>query len=496
MVDLGRVRHVGGVVQFQLAAVGPVDAVDDRGRGQHEVEVELAREALLDDLEVKEAEKAAAEAEAERARMLGDELEARVVEAELAERIAQVLEVRGIDREHAAEHHRLGRPEARQGRRRRAAVLGDRVADAGIRDVLDARREEADLAGAERLLELEGLGRQHADAVDLVDRAGAHHADLHALAEPAVLDPGEDHDAEIGVVPAVDEQRLERGVDLALGRRQARDDRLQHVLDALAGLGRDHERVVGGEADDVLDLLADALGLGGRQVDLVEHRHDLVPGVDRLVGVGERLRLDALGRVDQQERALAGAQRAAHLVGKIDMARGVDEVELVDLAVLRLVAQAHGLRLDRDAALALELHAVEHLRLHLARLEPAAALDDAVGERRLAVVDMRHDREVADPGEVGHAGSGRTGRALSGISAQPATSISSPARGGSSPARSSSSSALPTSPRAARSLKYSSVRRAESFSATATLMNWLSVVPSALATRSASLFSEACNLNA
>jgi hypothetical protein len=37
-----------------------------------------------------------------------------------------------------------------------------------------------------------------------------------------------------------------------------------------------------------------ALGLGGGQVDLVEDRDDLVVGVDRLVEVGQRLRLDAL----------------------------------------------------------------------------------------------------------------------------------------------------------------------------------------------------------
>jgi hypothetical protein len=43
------------------------------------------------------------------------------------------------------------------------------------------------------------------------------------------------------------------------------------------------------------------------------------------------------------------------------------------LAVLGAVFEAHGLRLDRDAALALELHIVEHLLAHLARFEPAAA---------------------------------------------------------------------------------------------------------------------------
>ena len=54
------------------------------------------------------------------------------------------------------------------------------------------------------------------------------------------------------------------------------------------------QRVGGVDADHVLDLLLDPLRLGGRQVDLVEDRDDLVVVVDRLVDVGERLRLDAL----------------------------------------------------------------------------------------------------------------------------------------------------------------------------------------------------------
>ena len=152
------------------------------------------------------------------------------------------------------------------------------------------------------------LGHEGADLVELMDGAGAHHAHSLALDQRAILDPHEGDDAEIGVVPAVDDQRLERRVELPLRCRQAGDDRLQHLVDARTGLGRDQQRVVGRQAHDVLDLLLDPLGLGRRQVDLVEHRDDLVVGVDRLVGVGERLRLDALGRVDQQQRALAGAQ--------------------------------------------------------------------------------------------------------------------------------------------------------------------------------------------
>ena len=55
------------------------------------------------------------------------------------------------------------------------------------------------------------------------------------------------------------------------------------------------------------------------------------------------------------------ARRAGHLVREVDVARRVDEVQRVRLAVARLVEQAHGVGLDRDPALALEVHRVEHL---------------------------------------------------------------------------------------------------------------------------------------
>ena len=74
--------------------------------------------------------------------------------------------------------------------------------------------------------------------------------------------------------------------------------------------------------------------VGGGQIDLVEDRDDLVVGVERVIDVGEGLRLDALGGIDDQQRALDGGQRARHLVGEIDVAGGVDEVEDVGLAVL------------------------------------------------------------------------------------------------------------------------------------------------------------------
>ncbi len=161
-------------------------------------------------------------------------------------------------------------------------------------------------------------------------------------------------------------------------------------------LAADHQRVGGIEPDHVLDLLLDLVDFGGGQIDLVEHRHDFVAGIERVIDIGEGLRLDALGGIDDQQRALDGGHRARDFIGEVDMAGRVDEIEDVVFAVLRLVVQPDGLRLDGDAALALDIHRIEHLLLHLALLEPASGLDQAVGQRRFAVVDMGDDGEIAD----------------------------------------------------------------------------------------------------
>ena len=48
------------------------------------------------------------------------------------------------------------------------------------------------------------------------------------------------------------------------------------------------------------------------------------------------------------------------------MTRCIDEVELVRFTVVRRVIDAHGLAFDRDAALALDVHRIEQLFLHIA----------------------------------------------------------------------------------------------------------------------------------
>ena len=56
--------------------------------------------------------------------------------------IRDSLEIGGVDREDAAEHHRLHRLEARQRLGDRLLLIGDGVADRGIRAFLDRGGEE------------------------------------------------------------------------------------------------------------------------------------------------------------------------------------------------------------------------------------------------------------------------------------------------------------------------------------------------------------------
>ena len=62
------------------------------------------------------------------------------------------------------------------------------------------------------------------------------------------------------------------------------------------------------------------------------------------------------------------------------MTRRVDEVELVGLTVVGVVHHADGVGLDGDAALPLDVHGIEQLVLHVALIDGARELQDAVGD--------------------------------------------------------------------------------------------------------------------
>src|SRR5699024_10651418 len=82
--------------------------------------------------------------------------------------------------------------------------------------------------------------------------------------------------------------------------------------------------------------------------------------------------------------------------------RGVDEVELVGVAVLGGVVELYRTGLDGDAALTLQVHVVQQLALHVPLGHGVALLNQPVGKGGLSVVYVCNDGKVSDFGLIGH----------------------------------------------------------------------------------------------
>ena len=271
---------------------------------------------------------------------------------------------------------------------------GDGVPRLDHRRVLEARHDIAHLTYTQ-LVEggLEGTLAADAVAEELVTEG--HHPESLTFPDMAVKDADHGYDPTVLVEVGIEYERLERCRCIASRGRDQKHDALEQVMDALTRLAADQNGVVGGDGKVVLDLRLDLLGMRRGQVDLVDGRHDVKARVHGERRIGDRLGLHALRGVDHEDRTLTCRKGTGHLVGEVDVPRSVDEVELVGLAVLGLVLHAHGIALDGDAALALDLHGVEHLGREVTLLHRVGELEDAVRDGRLTVVDMRDDREVA-----------------------------------------------------------------------------------------------------
>ncbi len=113
------------------------------------------------------------------------------------------------------------------------------------------------------------------------------------------------------------------------------------------------------------------------------------------IDVRQGLGLDALGGIDHQQRAFARGQRPRHLIRKIHMARGIDQIQLVEPPIAGGVIHSNRLSLDCDSPLSLQLHVVEKLSVRLTGADRPGLFQEPVRQGRLAVVDVRNDAEVA-----------------------------------------------------------------------------------------------------
>ncbi|MPM85396.1 hypothetical protein SDC9_132477 [bioreactor metagenome] len=147
---------------------------------------------------------------------------------------------------------------------------------------------------------------------------------------------------------------------------------------------------------DGLDAVLEG-GTGAVQlVDITDARDAVLGG---LTPYGHRLRLDTGDTVEDGDRTVQDAQRTLHLDGEVDVAGGVDDV---DLDVVPVAGGGGGG--DGDAALLLLLHPVHRggALVGVADLVVDTGVEqDAFSGGGLTGIDVRHDPDVADLGEVG-----------------------------------------------------------------------------------------------
>ena len=76
------------------------------------------------------------------------------------------------------------------------------------------------------------------------------------------------------------------------------------------------------------------------------------------------------------------------------MTGGINQVQIIFGAVLRLIAQAHGPGLNRNAPLLLKLHGIQKLRPAFPLANRARLGEELVGQGRFTMIDMGNNAEV------------------------------------------------------------------------------------------------------
>ena len=342
-----------------------------------------------------QSEETATEAEPQRRAVFRLNSQRCIIKLQLFQRRPQIAVLLPIGRIQPGEYHRLQRHIPRQRFGGGHPVNGQRIAHRALPHILEPGGDITHLPGFQPL----GRPRRRSEYPHLNNFGRAprrHHPDAVQPGYTPILYPDVRDDPLILVIYRIKHQRPRRRRRLAAGGRNAPHHRVQNGRRPGAFLGRHEQHFIAPETEYLLDFPRHPLRLRLRQVHLVQHRNQIQVILHRQQSVGDGLRLNALAGVHHQQRPLAGRQRPRHLIAEIHMTGGVDQVQLIGLPVRRLVIHRHRFALDRNPPLPLQLHLVQELRLHLLRADGAGDFQKPVGQRGLAVVDVRDDAEISD----------------------------------------------------------------------------------------------------
>ena len=145
--------------------------------------------------------------------------------------------------------------------------------------------------------------------------------------------------------------------------------------------------------DILFNLAGNCIRICGGQGNFIDDWNNNQVCLHGEVEIRDGLGLDALGGVDHQEGALAAHQRAAHLVGEVDVPGSVDQVQFVLLPVT-LKLHRDGASLDRDSTSSFKFHVVQELILHFAFGYRPRVFEHAISQRTFAMIDVCNYAEI------------------------------------------------------------------------------------------------------
>src|SRR5438128_444041 len=223
--------------------------------------------------------------------------------------------------------------------------------------------------------------------------------------------PADREAAHVVVVAEVVRLEAGRGLRLVGWAGEGGDDRLEEGREIGPGDGQiayRRARACVGVDDGEVELPLARTEVDEEPVELVEHRRrprirpvDLVEAYDRWqpelegfgqdeAGLGQR----PLRGVDQQQHPIHHGERPFDLATEVGVARGIDDVDVDSVP-----DDGRVLRGDGDAGLPPEREGVEDpVGNLLADAEDPRLAQHAVDQRRLPMVDVGDDRNVADVG--------------------------------------------------------------------------------------------------
>ena len=380
-IDLAGIRQEHRVVHLDHLPALQVHVVDHTGVSCDDVHIVFPAQPFLNDLHVEQPEEPATEAEPQRGTGLSLIHKRGIVQLQFCHTELELFVVCRVDGIDPAEHHGLDL--LKSGQRLFAGIFhrGDGVPHFRIGGTLDVGDDIA------HLTRLQHIGRlhvrlEHTNFLDLAFQTGAEETQPVAPAQAALEDTHVCHHAPVGIVDGVKDQRGSSFLLFPDRRRHRVHDRLQQRMDPLPRLGGNGKRLLLRDRKDLFQLFTAHFHIRRRKVDLVDDGDDRQIVLHCHVHVGNGLRLNALRGIDHQHGTVTGGKRPAHFVSKVHVTRGINQVQLVCFAIIRLILHADRVGLDGDPALLFQIHGIQQLVMdQIPLFDGMSLLHQAVGKR-------------------------------------------------------------------------------------------------------------------